>query len=662
MRALRLAVFSLACLLSTVLRAQTPAQIGNCPFDRPLVEPDVIQASGGKLETTLTVRMATVAVPVWQNIGTSTQPNYQCAMTPMDLRQYTWPSPISPSGLSGFPGPTFRLRKAASRQTIGDSLAVHLINELPIAPNDVCDADCDCSKPQNLARCCLRADVFPACFHGDNNTNLHFHGTHVSPQPPQDYVLLELRPKGSPPDSAGTHHHGTVASGRYDYALDPFRFTQPEGTHWYHPHKHGSTALQVGNGMAGALIIEGKFDDDLRALFGGKLKEHLMVVQLIHPLNFNVAVQLATQPLINGQPSPVVDMYPGEINRFRFIAATIQADGAITMDFNSPDDDAVEVKQIAMDGIQFAPENYERQPALNEKLEFDMAPGNRADFLVKAPMQPGLYDVTYDLRVPDPTTRGNNSNDTDLKNVIEFLAPGDAEPRLFRIRVTACGDPNACPPMAFPKVSDFPKMPDFLADIPAQAVTLRRSLFFELKDPQGSVLPPNKIPSQPSLFSINLRQGETRQFNPDCDDITMRIGDVQEWTILNTSSRVPIKPLHVFHIHTNAFQVIHNPIRPKMDNPPWVWQDSLLLPDVTQGPVVIRQHFNDFTGGFVLHCHFLGHEDRGMMLGVQTVCPDNPTKYGKPGLTGADDCSAPALIDAMPPCSPEPTKTRAVHH
>ena len=35
------------------------------------------------------------------------------------------------------------------------------------------------------------------------------------------------------------------------------RMGQSPGTHWYHAHKHGSTAINVGNGMAGAFIIEG---------------------------------------------------------------------------------------------------------------------------------------------------------------------------------------------------------------------------------------------------------------------------------------------------------------------------------------------------------------------------------------------------------------------
>ena len=658
---LRVAFFVFSFLIALGALAQTGSQIGDCPFDLALQEPQVIDAVGGKAETTLTVRMAKVPIPLWLNVAPFGQPPvYRCKMTMMNIRRYSWPFP---GGIAnGFPGPTFRLRKASSRQTTGDSLVVHLVNELPIGPNDQCNEGCDCSNPNNLPRCCKAVDVFPACFHGDNNTNLHFHGTHVSPQAPQDYVLLELRPKGASTDSMGTHHHGTVASGTYDYVVDPFRYTQAEGTHWYHPHKHGSTALQVGNGLAGAIIIEGKFDDDLRALFGGKLKENLLVIQLIHDLNFTTSTSVATQPLINGLPSPVIDMYPGEIRRLRLVAATIQADGAVRIDFNSPADDPVEVMQIAMDGIQFAPENYQRQPLLESTKEVDLAPGNRADFLVKAPTTAGFYDVTYELPVPEAQQRKDNSNDTDLQEVIEALAPGDAEPRLFRIHVVPCADPQTCPPMSFPKVADFPKLPDYLADIPEQNVSVRRNLFFELKDPQGNVLPPNKIPSQPSKFFINLAPGEQRQFNPECVDITNRLGQTQQWTIFNTSARTPIKPLHIFHIHTNPFQVINHPTKPRMNTPPYVWQDSVLLPDSTQGPIVIRQKFEDFTGAYVIHCHFLGHEDRGMMLGVQVVCPDNPTKFGAPAPGVADDCRPPALMDALPTCDVPTPRHRVAGH
>ena len=43
---------------------------------------------------------------------------------------------------------------------------------------------------------------------------------------------------------------------------------QAPGTHWYHAHKHGSTAINVANGMTGAFIIEGQYDDDLNTWYG----------------------------------------------------------------------------------------------------------------------------------------------------------------------------------------------------------------------------------------------------------------------------------------------------------------------------------------------------------------------------------------------------------
>ena len=39
----------------------------------------------------------------------------------------------------------------------------------------------------------------------------------------------------------------------------------------------------------------------------------------------------------------------------------------------------------------------------------------------------------------------------------------------------------------------------------------------------------------------------------------------------------------------------------------------------TPGWVRIRSRFADFSGSFVLHCHILGHEDRGMMQLVRVV-------------------------------------------
>ena len=76
----------------------------------------------------------------------------------------------------------------------------------------------------------------PHCFDG---TNLHGHGLWVNPEGNSDNVLITINP--------GTQFE-------YEYNIP---YDHPAGTFWYHSHRHGSTALQVSSGMAGALIVRG---------------------------------------------------------------------------------------------------------------------------------------------------------------------------------------------------------------------------------------------------------------------------------------------------------------------------------------------------------------------------------------------------------------------
>ena len=103
----------------------------------------------------------------------------------------------------------------------GDTVRITLHNELPDDPS--------CNNPGGD----------PDTPHCKNGTNLHSHGLWVSPTGNSDNVLLSINPK---------------VSFQYEYNIPA---DHPAGTFWYHPHRHGSTALQVGSGMAGALIIHG---------------------------------------------------------------------------------------------------------------------------------------------------------------------------------------------------------------------------------------------------------------------------------------------------------------------------------------------------------------------------------------------------------------------
>ena len=125
----------------------------------------------------------------------------------------------------------------------------------------------------------------------------------------------------------------------------------------------------------------------------------------------------------------------------------------------------------------------------------------------------------------------------------------------------------------------------------------------------------------------------------------MLLNSTEQWRLENDSV-----VLHPFHIHVNPFQVIEDgEIR---YSPPYIWQDTIALPPGTpdkHGAAVINQRFLDFTGGQVQHCHILGHEDRGMMLGVQTVCRNG--QYGKATSGRRQECRQGNYIPALPKCN-----------
>ncbi|MET1112211.1 MAG: multicopper oxidase family protein, partial [Allosphingosinicella sp.] len=109
----------------------------------------------------------------------------------------------------------------------GDIVRVRLDNRLPPTTTP---ADPGCSLGDH-------GDVNkPHCFIG---TNLHAHGLWVKPSGNGDTVLLSINPG---------------VKFEYEYAIPS---DHPAGTFWYHTHRHGSTALQVSSGMAGALVIRG---------------------------------------------------------------------------------------------------------------------------------------------------------------------------------------------------------------------------------------------------------------------------------------------------------------------------------------------------------------------------------------------------------------------
>ena len=389
--------------------------------------------------------------------------------------------------------------------------------------------------------------------HQFNNTNLHSHGMHVSPSGIADNVMRMMEPGES-----------------YDIEI-AIPSDHIPGTNWYHPHAHGSADVQIASGAVGALIIEGDFAEvpEIAAA-----KERLLVLTEAVFDQFGTVEDFGTLfpedaarfLAVNGVREPTITMRPGEVQRWRLLHAGWQDDIFMELEGHA-------LNSVARDGIPLARMglNVPRKP--DQPTDYPnamlIAPGQRIDVLVQAG-KPGSYmlrAVPYDQ--------------------------GYASPTGPIARLVVEGDPL---PMSLP--TKLPTPPEKL--IGDAEITGTRVLTF-------SVTSPGTMGWQKFRFMID---GKT--FDPDRVDQRVRLGAVEEWTIVNENTDD-----HVFHIHTNDMLLT------KINGDPLaepIWLDTAIVP--RNGSITFRSRFLDFTGKFMLHCHMMNHEDLGMMQVVE-VYADN---------------------------------------
>ena len=412
------------------------------------------------------------------------------------------------------------------------------------------------------------------------------------------------------------------------------------GIHWYHAHKHGSTAINVANGMTGAFIIEGKYDDDLNTFYGRgwtRTQKVMVINQLGVSPNLMRGTPTDKGPdfSVNGRLQPVVKMYPGEVQLWR-IVNTSGRSGAFFVGPPKADPTKTGIdptkdfqwKQLAQDGEQFADVNY--QKSLNET--FLMASGNRVDLLVKAPTQPATSPTTYSVQVKPAVAK------SDLVKALPVT--------LVNVEVSGSG-----PEMQF--IRRAPPQPPFLADITDNEIKATKTVVF-------NSLPPG------SAFQHTING---QPFNGEVGEV-MLLNTAEEWKVMNATNSTtgPADIDHPFHIHINPFQIVEifdpnemitdpatgkpvnkyvfdqitvagqcllDPNNPESWHPCTtrrqafgIWWDVFPIPTGRQitsfgRPVTVpgyfkmRSRFVDFPGLFVIHCHILAHEDRGMMTVVE---------------------------------------------
>ncbi|MBK8208615.1 MAG: multicopper oxidase domain-containing protein [Rhodospirillales bacterium] len=550
----------------------------------------------------------------------------------------------------------------------GDTVRITLNNKLP--------ADLACIDPSENVNA-------PHCFNG---TNLHTHGLWVSPAGNSDNVLLSINPG---------------VSFQYEYNIPP---DHPAGTFWYHSHRHGSTALQVSSGMAGALIVRGsrlptiEGNGDIDTLLVGRdskpMPERILVLQQIQYACLDAQGAIKVQrddagaviawpcdpgevggiefyddpggnglfgpgtwnqsgrfTSINGLVLPTFTAKAGRIERWRLIHAGVR--DTISLELRALKKDAPTMDRLkAAEADRFIADFCTGDPlpyhlvaadgltlaAARRVTQTTMQPGYRVDALVVFPAA-GKYCVINGA-VPASASVSRAAVDRRLLGVVAVKGGPAVLPVAEHVRDELISAARRTMPKAVRErvVADLReglRLDKFtpLPDISDRELTGTQELTFRID-----------TSTEPPTFGIGAAGYPPRPYDPNRVDRVLKLGGADEWTLRSEFVG------HPFHIHINPFQVVRindpqgrdvsaldaiddagggtpDPQYPGLKG---VWKDTLwvksLIPPATPPggiyTAVVRTRYQRYIGEYVLHCHILDHEDRGMMQNVRIDVPD----------------------------------------
>jgi FtsP/CotA-like multicopper oxidase with cupredoxin domain len=462
--------------------------------------------------------------------------------------------------------------------------------------------------------------------HMFDSTNLHLHGLDIVPH------LFEPVGTGNP--LAKMIHIGPGDS--YDYA---FRVPlgQPPGLSWYHPHHHGSTAVQAVSGMAGPLVTYGDIDEvpEIKAA-----RDILLAVQDIGLFpsedDPNLWVYSPKQNAMWNTLTGVVTMYNPQTGKTE--------DTKLQGGFSAGD---YKLRFYMLNGEPFFKETHNYAPnegthPIGTQLtpqRFVLAPGEVVRFrMLNAcsdnympvvveghPMhliavdgvnfeQPQTIPVHPTKQAPvmmlTPNTADRGQVAIPPGGRAEFLIQGISQPGIYRILqleqrqqflqsdqkvIAEIEIKGASKSMGIP--TKLPVQHRYYPLIKPEEIKRVRNFIF------SGVFPPTENPFVGIDFLIN---------NNIYDELAVphvvRRDTAEEWHIQVLGARHGGTEGHPFHVHVNHFEVISVNGQP-VDYAPIA--DTVWVP--LKSTVVIRMRFKEYTGKSVFHCHILPHEDTGMM-------------------------------------------------
>jgi FtsP/CotA-like multicopper oxidase with cupredoxin domain len=328
---------------------------------------------------------------------------------------------------------------------------------------------------------------------------------------------------------------------------------QRPGLFWYHPHAHGVVAKQILGGMSGGLVVDGF--ESLFSIARGLPERFFLIKHAEFPGEKEIIS-------INGQLNPIVHIRPGEMQFWRIanIGATL----------------FVKFQIAGMPLYSMATDGHPRSRP-EKMIEFFLGPGQRHDVIAIGPSA-GKYAMrtiafqNQAWKKPDPPQQ--------LATIVSdgsgSIRP-DAEANVLSQHVAG---------------------PRWIDEVRSSRIARKRTLEFSRT-------------ADRRVFMIDGRVMDENRV-----DQSVRLGDTEEWTIINTDQQY-----HSFHIHQTGFLVTEVNGVPRSEDS---LRDTFSAPPATDhGPGILKViiPFTDpvIVGRFVYHCHAVDHEDKGMMGVVEVT-------------------------------------------
>ncbi len=390
------------------------------------------------------------------------------------------------------------------------------------------------------------------------------------------------------PEDSIVHWHGLHIVQRMDghpmYAIGPgkqyvyeFQVDNRAGTHWFHPHPHERTGLQVYFGLAGLFLVADDEEDAARLP-----RDEFDLPLVIQDRRFNAANQLVylapgmmdrmmgfqgDRVLVNGSTDYARTVARGA-HRLRVLNASNSTLYSLRWSNGRP------LTLIGTDG------GLLERPMMRESLTLGI--GERADVWADfAGDQPGS-EIALVAESWSPSLENITSLQTGA-------APVQRGRPIARFRIANGGTRKSALPQ---RLSSFPPLRI------EEAANRARPRTFQLSMQRGQAM---------------LNGRTFGRMDEVADDEKVKLGTTEVWEFTNDAS-FGMRMAHPMHVHNLQFRVIERS-GPRHAVSAGFTDEGLkdvvlVLPGQR---VKVLMKFEDHTGLYLYHCHILEHEDLGMM-------------------------------------------------